>query len=225
MNTQAYRLPDHPTPIEDGGSEAQGDFYRRYGKRTLDLVLVLAFAPIVILVIAILALLVACDGHNPFYSQARVGRNGRLFRIWKLRTMVVDADERLAEHLAADPQAALEWQATQKLRCDPRVTRAGHFLRRSSLDELPQLFNVLTGEMSLVGPRPMMPEQRNLYPGRDYYELAPGLTGLWQVSERNGSTFAARADYDTAYGRQISLALDVQTLSKTVGVVLMRTGV
>lgn len=225
MNTQAYRLPDAPGHLEGERSAARGDFYRRYGKRVLDLTLVIAFAPIVVVVVALLAMIVALDGSNPFYSQTRVGREGRLFRIWKLRTMVVDADQRLAQHLASDPQAALEWQATQKLRSDPRVTRAGQFLRRSSLDELPQLFNVLTGDMSLVGPRPMMPEQRSLYPGREYYRLAPGVTGLWQVSERNGTTFEARAGYDAAYERQISLALDVQTLSRTVGVVLKRTGV
>lgn len=225
MNTQAYRLPDHPTPVDGGRAEAEREFYRRYGKRALDLTLVLAFAPIVLVVVAILALIVACDGHNPFYSQARVGRKGRLFRIWKLRTMVVDADARLAQHLASDPQAALEWQATQKLRSDPRITPFGQLLRRSSLDELPQLLNVLTGEMSLVGPRPMTPDQRSIYPGHEYYELAPGLTGLWQVSERNFTTFEARARYDAAYQQQLSLGTDLQTLSRTVGVVLKCTGI
>lgn len=225
MNTQAYQFSDRTSPLSDERVPAGLDLYRRFGKRALDLALVLAFAPIVILVVAILAVMVACDGHNPFYSQTRVGKNGRLFRIWKLRTMVVDADAQLVQLLASDPQAALEWQTTQKLRNDPRITRAGDFLRRASLDELPQLFNVLVGDMSLVGPRPMMPEQRSLYPGQDYYQLAPGLTGLWQVSERNSSTFEARAQYDTVYQQSLSLALDVQTLRRTVTVVLNRTGV
>lgn len=225
MNTQTYRFSDHPSHLEGQHSAFRSDFYRRYGKRALDLSLVLFFAPFVVVVVAVLAMVVACDGHNPFYWQARVGKQGRLFRIWKLRTMVVDADERLAQHLEDNPQAALEWEATQKLRRDPRVTAAGQFLRRSSLDELPQLFNVLKGDMSLVGPRPMMPEQQSIYPGDEYYQLAPGLTGLWQVSERNESNFAARAGYDAAYQRQLSLALDLQTLTRTVAVVVKRTGV
>lgn len=225
MNSQAYQFSDRTPSLTDQSAGAGSNLYRRFGKRALDLALVLAFAPIVIFVVAILAMMVALDGSNPFYSQSRVGRNGRLFRIWKLRTMVVDADEQLKTLLASDPQAALEWEATQKLRVDPRITRAGHFLRRASLDELPQLYNVLVGDMSLVGPRPMMPEQRSLYPGREYYRLAPGLTGLWQVSERNSSTFEARASYDAAYERGLSFALDVQTLGRTVGVVLKQTGV
>lgn len=225
MNTQVYRLQDRTPSLNAEAPTPGGMFYRRFGKRALDLALVLAFLPIVVVVVAILAAMVATDGHNPFYSQVRVGRSGRLFRIWKLRTMVVDADEQLKHILASDPQAAVEWQATQKLRNDPRITWAGNFLRRASLDELPQLYNVLVGEMSLVGPRPMMPEQRSLYPGEEYYELAPGLTGLWQVSERNATTFEARAMYDAAYERALSLALDVRTLSRTVGVVLKRTGV
>lgn len=225
MNAETLHLSTHAPSHTGGEAPMQWQFYRCCGKRVLDLALVIAFSPIVLVVVAILALLVACDGSNPFYSQDRVGKKGRLFRIWKLRTMVVDADERLAAHLASDPLAALEWQTTQKLRFDPRITRAGQLLRGSSLDELPQLFNVLMGDMSLVGPRPMMPEQRSLYPGREYYDLAPGLTGLWQVSGRNATTFEARAGFDTTYGQQLSLALDVQTLCRTVGVVLKRTGV
>jgi lipopolysaccharide/colanic/teichoic acid biosynthesis glycosyltransferase len=136
--------------------------YRRGAKRLLDLVLCLMAAPFVCLLVAILALVVAREGGQPFYSQLRVGRGGRLYRMWKLRTMVRDADARLEACLADDAAARAEWGMTQKLKNDPRITRAGQFLRRVSLDELPQLWNVLRGDMSLVGPRPMMPDQQAL---------------------------------------------------------------
>jgi lipopolysaccharide/colanic/teichoic acid biosynthesis glycosyltransferase len=199
-------------------------FYRSGLKRVLDVAAVLAAAPIVVPVILLLALLVSLDGHSPFYRQERLGRGGRKFLLWKLRTMVPDADARLAQHLHDHPEARREWDAFQKLANDPRITPMGGFLRRSSLDELPQLWNVLRGDMSLVGPRPMMPQQRALYPGHAYFMLRPGLTGLWQVSERNGSTFAERADYDADYERSVSLATDVRVLVETVGVVLRGTG-
>ncbi|MBV0892161.1 sugar transferase [Paracoccus sp. Z118] len=199
--------------------------YRHAGKRILDLSLVLAAAPFVILIVAILAVIVACDGSRPFYVQKRVGRNGRIFRLWKLRSMVPDADRHLVRYLAANPAAKAEWDTTQKLRRDPRITRFGHFLRRSSLDELPQLLNVVLGDMSLVGPRPMMVEQRSMYPGTDYFLMRPGLTGLWQVAERNGTTFAARARYDAEYSATLSLRTDLHTLWRTFAVVRKGTGV
>ncbi|MCE8469544.1 sugar transferase, partial [Rhodovulum sulfidophilum] len=134
--------------------------YRKVFKRVVDLTLVLLSAPFSVPLIALLALLVALDGHNPFYTQLRVGRNGRYFRIWKLRSMVPDADRILEAYLASNPAARREWNATQKLRHDPRITRIGRVLRKLSLDELPQLFNVANGTMSLVGPRPMMVKQQ-----------------------------------------------------------------
>ena len=152
-----------------------------------------------------------------FYRQARVGRGGRIYRIWKLRSMVMNADQKLEAHLAADPAARAEWDETQKLKRDPRITRFGRLIRKSSLDELPQLWNVLIGDMSLVGPRPMMPDQRALYPGRAYYALRPGITGPWQVSERNATSFADRARFDDKYhDRDLSLATDVRLLRPTV---------
>lgn len=198
--------------------------YRQGIKRTLDVVLCLMMAPFVGLIVLVLALLVALDGGNPFYSQLRVGRNGRLYRMWKLRSMVTDADARLEACLAACPDARAEWHSTQKLKNDPRITRLGQMLRRASLDELPQLWNVLRGEMSLVGPRPMMPEQRALYPGQAYYALRPGITGIWQVSQRNASSFADRAVYDARYHGQVSLGTDLRLLLATVRVVLRGTG-
>ncbi|MBF9032122.1 sugar transferase [Rhodobacterales bacterium HKCCE3408] len=198
--------------------------YRNGLKRALDIFLVLAAAPVWLPVILIGALLAASDGRTPFYTQTRVGRNGRTFRLWKLRTMVPDADTRLEAHLAANPKARAEWDARQKLKHDPRITRFGRILRKTSLDELPQLLNVLKGDMSLVGPRPMMVCQQMLYPSRRYYEMRPGLTGLWQVSARNDCTFAERARYDNRYAASMSLGLDMRVLAQTVGVVLRGTG-
>jgi len=172
----------------------------------------------------VLALLVASDGGSPFYWQERVGRGGRGFRFLKLRTMVPKADTRLERYLQSNPEARAEWDATQKLKNDPRITAVGKLLRKTSLDELPQLWNVLVGDMSLVGPRPMMVSQRDLYPGSAYYKLRPGITGSWQVSERHESEFRARAIYDTSYERELSFRTDLSILCKTVGVVLRATG-
>lgn len=198
--------------------------YRNGGKRIFDLTLCLLGAPFVLLIVAVLALLIARDGGSPFYSQLRVGKNGRLYRIWKLRSMVPNADEMLKAYLADNPTAQAEWDKKQKLKSDPRITRIGALLRRSSLDELPQLWNVVKGDMSLVGPRPMMPAQIPLYPGQDYYALRPGITGSWQVSKRNESSFADRAGFDTSYNRNVSLSEDIRILKKTVRVVLSATG-
>jgi exopolysaccharide production protein ExoY len=198
--------------------------YRRYVKRVFDVVLVLAAFPIIFPTVLCLALLIAIQGHSPFYRQHRVGRGGRVFTMWKLRTMVPNADKRLKDHLEQDQTARSEWDAFQKLRYDPRITPLGKFLRKSSMDELPQLWNVLVGDMSLVGPRPMMPEQKPLYPGHAYFLLRPGVTGLWQVSDRNNSTFAQRAEFDAVYERDLSLLTDVKLLVATVGVVFRCTG-
>lgn len=202
----------------------RGGLYRNLCKRALDVLLVVMVLPMVLPLVAMLAILIARDGHSPFYLQERVGRGGRVFKLWKLRTMVPDAKARLEEHLAKDDVARQEWDAYQKLTCDPRITSVGHFLRKSSLDEVPQLWNVLKGDMSLVGPRPMMTEQRALYPGRAYFKLRPGLTGLWQVSDRNESTFAQRAEFDAAYERKVTLWTDVKVMVATIGVVLRGTG-
>ena len=198
--------------------------YRRLGKRMFDLVVVLMFLPIAVVIVGLLAACIALSGGAPFYTQDRVGRDGTFYRLWKLRTMVVDAEQHLHQHLLADPMARLEWDSTQKLRCDPRITRLGRFLRASSLDELPQLWNVLRGDMSLIGPRPMMPSQISLYPGTAYYRLRPGISGSWQVSARNASTFAERAVFDTDYDRDVSLREDLRIFVATIKVVLCRTG-
>ncbi|WP_096787999.1 sugar transferase [Rhodobacter sp. CZR27] len=201
-----------------------GRIYRDGFKRLLDILLILAALPVVLPLVLILAVLVARDGGSPFYLQERIGRNGRIYRIWKLRTMVHDAEAALEQYLARNPAARAEWDLTQKLKRDPRVTRVGRFLRIYSLDELPQLWNVLKGDMSLVGPRPMMPCQRILYPGSAYFALRPGITGYWQVRQRNLSSFADRAWHDTQYHRDLSLWTDLKLLLSTVRVVMRATG-
>lgn len=198
--------------------------YADFFKRGLDLALVaIAAAPVLVLMVFMCAAIMM-DGKSPIYLQKRVGRNGRIFKMWKLRSMVPDADSLLEAHLAANPAARVEWDHSQKLRKDPRITRVGRLLRKTSLDELPQLWNVVTGDMSLVGPRPMLPEQRAMYPGTAYYALRPGITGLWQTSVRNESSFAERSRFDTAYGRRVSLKTDILVLLRTVKVVFTGTG-
>ncbi|WGV15942.1 sugar transferase [Fuscovulum ytuae] len=220
----------HPVELSTDRGNTYGQLrthrglYRSFGKRLLDILFVIAILPAVLPVILLLAALVALDGGKPFYSQARVGRGGTTYRMWKLRTMVPDADVKLQDYLADNASARAEWNHTQKLRRDPRVTRMGRFLRKTSLDELPQIWNVIVGEMSIVGPRPMMPDQRHLYLGREYYDLRPGITGLWQVSCRNASGFSDRAQFDATYHRTVSLAVDAKLILATVWVVLLGTG-
>ncbi|WP_233252521.1 sugar transferase [Maritimibacter sp. 55A14] len=199
-------------------------FYEQYGKRLFDLCFVLLSAPIVLPLTLILALAVLRDGAAPFYWQKRLGRNGKTFKLLKLRTMVPDADKIFQEYLDANPEARREWDLTQKLKNDPRVTLVGRLLRKTSMDELPQFWNVLRGEMSLVGPRPMMVDQAPLYPGKAYYKIRPGITGLWQVKDRNNTSFMARAGYDTQYYRAISLISDCAILLRTILVVVRGTG-
>ena len=205
--------------------EMSGEAFRSYrGKRLLDILVVLTILPLLITLIFMLALLVALDGANPFFIQRRLGRDGRAFRMIKLRTMVPDAEQYLRHYLATTPRARSEWEQFQKLSHDPRITPIGRILRQTSLDELPQFLNVLLGHMSLVGPRPMMPDQAELYPGRAYYLMRPGITGPWQVSDRNAVTFAERARYDLSYFHAQSLLTDLRYLVLTTLVVCRRSG-
>jgi lipopolysaccharide/colanic/teichoic acid biosynthesis glycosyltransferase len=186
---------------------------------------VVAVSILVVPLVVVVALLVMLDGGSPFYTQQRVGKDGRVFSMFKLRSMVPNADRFLSEHLKSNPEALAEWNKTQKLRDDPRITLVGRVIRKTSLDELPQFWNVLIGNMSVVGPRPMMPSQRDLYPGQAYYALKPGVTGFWQIGVRNETSFAERAHYDAAYYRQVSFFTDIRVIAKTVQVVLRATGV
>lgn len=194
-------------------------------KRMLDILVILVAAPVALVIVGCLALLVRGDGGKALYGQRRLGKDGAVFTMWKLRTMVPDAEQRLEQYLSQNPAARQEWDRTQKLKEDPRITRVGQYLRKYSLDELPQLWNVFVGQMSLVGPRPMFPAQRTLYPGTAYFDMRPGLTGLWQVSERNRCSFAERAAYDTAYAGIMSFHTDLSIMLKTVTVVVRGTGV
>lgn len=215
-----------PIPNSRGSAEARPrGWYRNWGKRALDVTLVIASLPITLPVVLICALVLWIEGGNPFYRQDRIGREGKVFSILKLRSMVRNADAHLERLLENDADLRAEWDTTQKLKKDPRVTRVGSALRATSLDELPQLWNVLTGEMSLVGPRPMMPDQLALYGDpHDYFALTPGLTGVWQVSARNESSFAYRATIDAAYRRSLSAREDISLIVKTIGVVVRGTG-
>ncbi len=185
-------------------------------------VLVVLFAPLLLA----LAALVRGDGGPAFYRHRRIGAAGRGFGCIKFRTMMADSDRVLDDLLASDPIAAAEWAATQKLRNDPRVTRVGRFLRRSSLDELPQLFNVLRGEMSLVGPRPIVQAEVMRYGDEIeyYYETKPGLTGLWQVSGRSDTSYERRVRLDVWYVRNWTLWHDIAILLKTIPAVFLQRG-
>lgn len=190
----------------------------------MDILLVLLAAPVVVPVVIVLAMMLSSDGCNPFYRQKRVGRNGRNFTMWKLRTMVPDAEQKLEQHLESNEAIRREWDVKQKLSDDPRITPLGNAIRKCSIDELPQLWNVLIGDMSLVGPRPMMPQQSPLYRGLAYFELRPGLSGFWQVSDRNNTSFASRAEFDESYNQCLSLKTDLWVLFRTIAVVFKGSG-
>ncbi|WP_245867069.1 sugar transferase [Oceaniglobus roseus] len=220
----ARAAPSHPFRADRTGTAPEG-WYAAHGKRLADIVFVLFCAPLILGVVAVCALALWIEGGQPFYRQQRLGRDGRSFSILKLRTMVRDADACLQRHLERDPALALEWAISQKLKRDPRITRVGALLRATSLDEMPQFWNVLTGDMSIVGPRPMMPGQLALYGDTAaYFALRPGITGFWQVSARNQSHFSFRSEIDAQYRRHMSLACDLGVMLRTVGVMLRRTG-
>jgi undecaprenyl-phosphate galactose phosphotransferase len=198
----------------------------RFLKRVFDMAgsfaLLVALAPL----LAYLAWRVRETGGPAIFGHRRVGRYGRTFRCLKFRTMVPDAESVLARHLEGDPAARADWERDFKLKDDPRITPIGRFLRRTSLDELPQLWNVIKGEMSLVGPRPIIEDELRRYGDQvDYYlEVRPGITGLWQISGRNDTTYEDRVALDCWYVRNWSLWYDLVILVKTVRVVLRREG-
>jgi exopolysaccharide production protein ExoY len=178
------------------------------------------------LLMMLAALVKASDGGSIVYGHRRIGRDGKIFRCLKFRTMVENGDQVLGDYLARNPHMREEWEATRKLQDDPRITRVGSVLRKLSLDELPQLFNILRGEMSIVGPRPVVPDELELYgPAADYYlSTRPGLTGLWQVSGRNDVSYNARVAFDRHYVENWSFAFDLKIIAKTVPAVLSSRG-
>lgn len=196
-------------------------------KRVFDVLLSAALLLLLAPLLFLLALAVKVqDGGPVFFIQQRVGYRGRMFGCLKFRSMAVDAEARLQSLLCADPEAAREWAEKQKLTRDPRVTPTGAVLRGASADELPQLINVLLGDMSIVGPRPILPDQIDHYgPAIARYCAArPGLTGLWQVSGRNETTFRRRAELDQIYLRHWNLLTDMVLLTRTVDVVARKRG-
>jgi len=196
-------------------------------KRIVDIALALMLGVLALPLMVLIALAIVVESGRPvFFTQKRVGKGGKRFRLWKFRSMVQTGHDVLAQHLMSHPRIAQEWRLRRKLRFDPRVTRVGRLLRRTSLDELPQLWNVLRGDMSMVGPRPVVPDELPRY-GRAaalYLRVNPGLTGLWQVSGRNDTTYARRVELDGYYIRRWSPALDFIVLLKTVRVVLLGKG-
>jgi Undecaprenyl-phosphate galactose phosphotransferase WbaP len=201
--------------------------WSRVLKRAMDLTLTITLGILALPLIAVIAILVRLNSPGPvFYGSERLGRHGRRFKAWKFRTMYREADAVLNHHLNENPELAAEWQAKTKLRHDPRITWIGRWLRITSLDELPQVWNVLVGEMSLVGPRPILPFEIDKYADRyeHYIKLLPGITGLWQVSGRNNTTYEERVDLDTYYVQNWSLWLDAYILACTVKVVLLSEG-
>lgn len=192
-------------------------------KRAMDVMLALTALVLLLPLLLLVALLVRLTTGSPImFAHTRVGRGGAPFKCYKFRTMVADADEVLERHLAANPEAALEWAATRKLRKDPRVTPLGQALRKSSLDELPQLVNVLRGEMSCVGPRPIVHEELAHYGScaAAYLAARPGLTGSWQVSGRSNLSYEARVALDHEYVRNWSLWRDVVIILRTIPAVM-----
>ncbi len=185
-------------------------------------------APLALAIIIVVAFMmwITGDGGPLFFGHRRIGMHGKVFRCWKVRTMVVDAELRLRDHLASDSGAAREWARDHKLSDDPRITHLGCFLRRTSLDELPQLWNVFKGDMSLVGPRPIVRTEMHKYGSHRavYASVRPGVTGLWQISGRNDITYAERVRFDVDYVKKMSLWTDLKIIAGTFNAVLDRTG-
>ena len=178
-------------------------------------------------IFAVLWIAVRRDGGKAFFGHTRIGRHGHPFQCLKFRSMVPDADAALARMLAEDPEAARQWALTRKLARDPRVTPLGALLRARSLDEIPQLLNVLRGDMSLVGPRPVVQSELDLHYGPDstsYLLVRPGITGLWQTSGRSSTSYTAGGALDRRYVDEFSLANDLRILLRTIPAVLKRTG-
>jgi len=190
---------------------------------TLSFLVLLILTPFLLLI----AIIIKWESNgDAFYRQHRLGKDGQVFNLLKFRTMHQNAEEIFKKEVTSNPDKMKEWDSHQKLRNDPRITRTGRFLRRFSLDEIPQLWNVLKGEMSLVGPRPIMVNQRKMYGEtiKESSRVRPGITGLWQVSGRNHTTFARRAKLDLEYIQRWSIWLDIYIMLKTIKVVIWQHG-
>ena len=212
---------------ESGRNKGSASVRRLDWLRVMDVVLALALLVMLAPLLVAVALAVRLTSAGPaLFSHGRIGRRGQSFPCLKFRTMVVDADARLAALLRCDAEARAEWLRDHKLRSDPRITPVGAFLRRSSLDELPQLFNVLNGTMSLVGPRPIVAGEVVRYGSRfvDYCRVRPGMTGLWQVNGRSNTTYRQRVAMDVLYVKRRSLLFNSLIIAKTIPAVMLQRG-
>ncbi|AYD02486.1 sugar transferase [Neorhizobium sp. NCHU2750] len=215
------------TPLSELDHSAVGLPIGGLVKRTFDItsagLALIVFSPIFLM---IMGLVKFTDKGPAFYGHTRIGHKGRAFKCLKFRTMAVNGEEILRNHLRDNPEAAEEWRATRKLKDDPRVTAVGRVLRKLSLDELPQLLNIVRGEMSVVGPRPVVDDELKVYDSSAVYYLQtrPGLTGLWQISGRNDVSYETRIAFDTQYVQNWSLVQDVSIILKTIPAVCLARG-
>lgn len=214
--------------LEDMGFSELGNEKQDYVKRGLDLIICLSMLPLVLLIMALVAICIKVESPGKvFFNDYRIGKSGRTFLCYKFRSMYIDSDRILQEYLEQDDEARQEWEEFQKLRgFDPRVTAVGRFIRKTSLDELPQVINVLLGDMSLVGPRPYLPREMDKI--GDYLDIIcqvqPGITGIWQVSGRSDVNFAGRLELDEWYVKNRSILVDIKCLLKTAQIVLFSKG-
>jgi exopolysaccharide production protein ExoY len=213
----------HLAQLSDEASRSFSRFIKYAIDTIIALVALLVLAPMIVMLIA---LLLAVQGRPIFVAHRRIGKNGVMFPCLKFRTMVTNAEEVLRRHLAANPSETAEWAKNRKLKNDPRITPLGALLRKSSIDELPQLLNIILGHMSIVGPRPIVPGEAELYGAYfvDYIQVRPGLTGLWQISGRSDVSYNRRVELDVRYVHERSLGRDIVIMIKTVPAVLRAHG-
>jgi undecaprenyl-phosphate galactose phosphotransferase len=227
LNTETFHVYDLDLLMLKVNNNVRSTF-NQFAKRSFDIVVSILLLPIILPVIGVLAYFIKKESPGDvFYAHNRIGKDGAVVPVLKFRSMYSDSKERLEQLLASDPEIKKEWETNYKLKNDPRVTKIGDLIRKTSLDELPQIFNVLKGEMSLVGPRPVVEEELNKYykESAEYYKMVkPGITGFWQVSGRSDTDYDFRVKVDTWYVYNWSLWLDIMVLIKTVRVVLLREG-
>ena len=226
-NSNIIKFDKNNKVIEKPQRKTFNEITYSFLKRTVDITASATALLLLSPVFLVTSLAIKNDSKGPaMFTQKRIGKDGKLFEIYKFRTMVPDADKKLFELLENDEEAAKEYKLNKKLKNDPRITKVGNFLRKTSIDELPQLINVLKGDMSLVGPRPYLP--REIDDMGNYYdtiiESKPGITGLWQVSGRSNTTFEDRLEFDMEYNENKSFMYDMGLLFKTVGSVVKGEG-
>lgn len=227
VENNIIKFDDNNKVLEQKEKKTFNEITYSFLKRTVDITASATALLLLSPVFLVTSLAIRKDSDGPaMFTQKRIGKDGKLFEIYKFRTMVPDADKKLFELLDKDEKAREEYKVNKKLKNDPRITKVGNFLRKTSIDELPQLINVLKGDMSLVGPRPYLPREKEDM--GDYYntiiESKPGITGLWQVSGRSNTTFEDRLEFDKEYTENKGFFYDMGLLTKTVGVVIHKDG-